>query len=369
MNLGKHIHTLLKRQTEVYIAGLGSFKRVYSPASFDSEKNVFMPPISYIEFDSLSNEGYDFTSYLQQLQQIERSEAEDIIAQQVVNIQDRLSTSGEFSLDGLGQLVSYGNTAIFKPFDLSGFNFEPIEAKIPHEDPAVEKVLPEVAASAEATDTPEEEPEEIAITDVPIVATESPQTEEVLPQAESAEEHITESNLEKEEDIAPRNRSPLYGMVAALAVLLLGGLYYYSVYYNATPATVTAIPEDTITRSLAMATPLDTIESIESDTSLLDVDSLGLEDIVTTQDEEQPIEDHKKFTIVIGTHRTLAQAYEEAEAFNKDGHRSVRVVTPNLAKNLKQVIWDTYATKDERDSALRYVRKHIKTDAWPHILK
>ncbi|NGM90477.1 hypothetical protein G5B35_24570 [Parapusillimonas sp. SGNA-6] len=76
-----------------------------------------------------------------------------------------------------------------------------------------------------------------------------------------------------------------------------------------------------------------------------------------------------KYTVVIGTHPTLAKAYEEAEAFNKDGHKSVRVITPNLAKNLKRVIWDTYATKEERDSALRYVRKHIKADAWGDKLR
>lgn len=361
MNLGKHIHTLLKRKTEVYVAGLGVFKRVYSPAAFDAKKNVFMPPVNYIEFDSLSTDGYDFVTYIQQLDQVDRSEAAGRVEQQVAEIHEELSTSGEVSLDSLGHLVSYGNTAVFKPFDLSGFNFEPVETAIEHEELVPEEETPDTEG------VPEEETEPIA--ESPIVATESERVEDVLPEEERAEEPIAEVDLEEEEEAPSRNRSAVYGLVAALAVLILGGLYYYSEYYNVTPTTVATVPVDTTEQILATLTPLDTGAFAESDTTLLDIDTLGGEDIQVAQIEELPVEDNNKFTIVIGTHRTLAQAYEEAEAFNKDGHNSVRVVTPNLAKNLKRVIWDSYATKEERDSALRYVRKHIKADAWGDMLK
>ncbi|HMR18524.1 MAG TPA: hypothetical protein PKA53_04425 [Sphingobacterium sp.] len=358
MNLGKHLHTLLKRKAEVYVAGLGVFRRVYTPAAFDSKKSVFMPPVNYIEFDSLSTGGYDFITYLQQLNQIDRSEAEGLVQQGVEEIREELSISGEASLDSLGHLVSYGNTAVFKPLDLSGFNFEPIETTIKHDESVVVKgPVPAMEIGEEKMETMQAEDTAITVAgieqnigeEIPVVKTD--------PVADNIEE----------DDSPSGNRSSAYGLVAALAVLILGGLYYYTQYYNVGSATVTPKPSDTIRATVPLVS-LDTSDTSDTDTASLELDTVPPVDLHTTRVDTAQVED-KKFTIVIGTHPTLAKAYEEAEAFHKDGHKSVRVITPNLAKNLKKVIWDTYATKAERDSALRYVQKHIKTDAWPDVLK
>ena len=113
--------------------------------------------------------------------------------------------------------------------------------------------------------------------------------------------------------------------------------------YSDTTAEITAVNPDTISNLVAQ----DTV-------------------VVNTAVEppkKAPIVDHK-YIIVIGTHATLEQAYKQAESFNKQGHRSVRVLLPNMEKNKKRVIWDTYPTREKRDSALREVRKHNKPDAW-----
>lgn len=357
MNLGKHIHTLLKRQAEVHVPELGSFKRVYNPATFDEQKNVFMPPVSYIEFDSLSTSGFDFVGYFQQVNQLERSEAERIVREEVSSIAAALDLSGEVSLEGLGQLVSYGNTAIFKPFDLSGFNFEPIETTIPHEN-----VRDEQPAESEIEESIAEEETEVL---PPVMVDEEPEEIEAT-NVSAAEEETLMNADELEEEEPNRSRSSLYVMIAVLALLALGGIYYFTQYNNSPQANVYADRPDTTLIEATVQSPLDT------NVSVLDTAAVALVDTLATTPIEANttvVEESKKFTIVIGTHRTLAKAYEEAEAFNKDGHKTVRVVTPNLAKNLKRVIWDTYATKAERDSALQYVRKHVKTDAWPDVLK
>lgn len=360
MNLGKYIHSLLKRQAEVHVHGLGSFKRIYSPATFDQEKNLFLPPVSYIEFDSLSKEGFDFVSYFQQINQLGRSEAERLVQEEVSSIRAELELSGEVNLDGLGQLVSYGNAAIFKPYDLSGFNFEPVETAIPHGQKE-EKTSETVEIDHSDPVTPE------ALT--PVRIEEDPQVIETENAKTSIVEELrSDEELEREEET--KSRSSLYVMIAVLALLALGGVYYFTQYQNKAPQMKEAVlPPDTI----------QTYEPAESlvDSNMYTIDTLatGLNETpeMAEMEEETNVvtdfDESKKFTIVIGTHRTLAKAYEEAEAFNKDGHQSVRVVTPNLAKNLKRVIWDTYGTKAERDSALQYVRKHIKTDAWPDMLK
>ena len=65
MNLGKNINSLLKRYAEVYVPGIGVFKRIHSPAQFDKQNNVFLPPISYVELDYSAQHGFNIVHYIQ----------------------------------------------------------------------------------------------------------------------------------------------------------------------------------------------------------------------------------------------------------------------------------------------------------------
>jgi len=345
MNIGKQIHVLLKKNTAVYVKGLGVFKRVHTPASFDAHKNVYLPPVTFIELDAEATDGYDLITYIQQTQHCERTEAEQKVADAVSHIQEQVLTQGQVMLDNLGQLVGYGNSYVFKPLDLSGFAFAAVEA------PPVEQT-----SIAESSQDPKEE---TVTEDLPV---ESQKEEDIV--ETTVEAAAAETVFEEEEELS-NNRSFIYGLIAAVAVLVIAGLYYYySQYYQGAPKrdaiTVGPVQDTTVPQ-------VDTTDILsQRDTLVEPLDSLPNERVQVPVDT--PAMQHK-YTIVIGTHPTLAKAYEEAEAFNKDGHKSVRVITPNLAKNLKRVIWDTYATKEERDSALRYVRKHIKADAWGDKLR
>lgn len=344
MNIGKQIHVLLKKNTSVYVKGLGVFKRVHTPASFDAHKNVYLPPVTFIELDTEATDGYDLITYIQQTEGCERTEAEQKVADAVSHIQGQVLTQGQVMLDNLGQLIGYGNSYVFKPLDLSGFAFAAVEA------PPVEQT-----SIAESSQDPKEE---TVTEDLPV---ESQKEEDIV--ETTVEAAAAETVFEEEEELS-NNRSFIYGLIAAVAVLVIAGLYYYySQYYQGAPkrdATTVGPAQDTVPQ-------VDTTDILsQRDTLVEPLDSLPNEVVQVPVDT--PAVQHK-YTVVIGTHPTLAKAYEEAEAFNKDGHKSVRVITPNLAKNLKRVIWDTYATKEERDSALRYVRKHIKADAWGDKLR
>lgn len=313
MNLGKQIYILLKKETAVYVEGLGVFRKIHTPSVFDPKKNVFLPPVTFIEFEGHSTEGYDLIHYIQQVGPYSKQEATDQLAQALTTLKEQVASAGQVALDNLGHLVGYGTNYVFKPIDLSGFNLGPVA-------PVTDQ---EVIADSSVVTTEEED------------TYEQPST----------------------------SRSFVYGLVAAVAVLALAGLYYYSQYYEVLPPhTVNSTKQPA-----PIVLPVDTAEVV-ADSLVSEVDTAQLLLSEVPEDSTAVRVEHK-YVIVIGTHRTLAQAYEEAEAFNKDGHESVRVLTPNLAKNLKKVIWDTYRTKEERDSALRYVRKHIKTDAWPSLLR
>ncbi len=338
MNLGKHIYILLKKEAAVYVEGLGVFRKIHTPSVFDAGKNVFLPPVKFIEFDSEATEGYDLIHYLQQTGTYSKEEATAQLEEAVAIIKEQITSTGQATLDNLGHLVGYGAGYVFKPIDLSGFNLGPVAAATEVVVEATEE--PKEVQVPEEDVTPEEEIQEIA----PVEAIDDPETAEKTTSG---------------------NRSFIYGLVAAIALLVLGGLYYYYQYYMDVPRYTVQNTVQSVEQELTV--PVDTASVLE-DTLTNAIDTA--QQIIEAEDlpvVNTPRVEHK-YAIVIGTHRTLAQAYEEAEAFNKDGHASVRVLTPNLAKNLKKVIWDTYVTKEERDSALTYVRKHVKTDAWPTVL-
>ncbi|MDR0263505.1 MAG: SPOR domain-containing protein [Sphingobacterium sp.] len=146
MNLGKNINSLLKRYAEVYVPGIGVFKRIHSPAQFDKQNNVFLPPISYVELDYSAQHGFNIVHYIQQQENLVLSQAQQILSEAVDNLRGDLGQFGQAKLDDLGLLISYGASLVFKPLDLSGFDFQPVTNVVA---PEIETV---VSSLEEATD-------------------------------------------------------------------------------------------------------------------------------------------------------------------------------------------------------------------------
>lgn len=239
MNLGKNINSLLKRYAEVYVPGIGVFKRIHSPAQFDKQNNVFLPPISYVELDYSAQHGFNIVHYIQQQENLGLNQAQQILSETVDNLRADLGQFGQAKLDDLGLLISYGASLVFKPLDLSGFDFQPVtnlvapeietvvssleEAKeeelttlaveedpVVEEDPMVEadhnvepaeESLPDTADQDETIEV-EEVKEEVESADQPLVVTGlvaeelSPETE---PTSDRTDLEVEESSIKKEE--------------------------------------------------------------------------------------------------------------------------------------------------------------------------
>jgi len=174
MNLGKNINSLLKRYAEVYVPGIGVFKRIHSPAQFDKQNNVFLPPISYVELDYSAQHGFNIVHYIQQQENLGLNQAQQILSETVDKLRADLGQFGQVKLDDLGLLISYGASLVFKPLDLSGFDFQPVtnlvapeietvvssleEAPVVEEDPVVEandKVEPAIESMPDTEDQDE----------------------------------------------------------------------------------------------------------------------------------------------------------------------------------------------------------------------
>lgn len=361
MNLGKNVYNLLKRQPEVYVEGLGSFKRNHTPATYDEKRNVYLPPITYIDFDRTSNQGYDFIQYIQQLQLIDRKEAEEAVASQVADLLRRVQEDGQAKLDDLGHLVSYGDSYVFKALDLSGFHYEPVEAIAGQPQPIKEEIpepeRPEVVrAEGESVIVDNEPREEIQATteiEQPVAA------DIVVPEV-----------AEEEEVPASRNDTIWYVIIVLVALGIMVALYFANQNQPTGSRGQASVPsvdsnlngQDTTALSfVGDSTPI--ADSLVQNN--VDIDSTEIK----VREKEPLVPEHHTWQIVIGSHKTLAQAYEQAESYNKAGFPRVRVIPSNLAKNRKKVIWDSYETKQEVDSALKYVQRHHIRDAWPDKIK
>ncbi|WP_343320577.1 hypothetical protein [Sphingobacterium multivorum] len=159
MNLGKNINSLLKRYAEVYVPGIGVFKRIHSPAQFDKQNNVFLPPISYVELDYSAQHGFNIVHYIQQQENLGLNQAQQILSETVENLRADLGQFGQVKLDDLGLLISYGTSLVFKPLDLSGFDFQPV----------TNLVAPKIETVVSSLEEAKEELTNLAIEDAPVV--------------------------------------------------------------------------------------------------------------------------------------------------------------------------------------------------------
>lgn len=363
MDLGRYIYQVLKHRNEVFVKGLGVFKRIHTSSVFDERKGVYLPPLTYLEFDPKSVDGVDIVEYVQQAKQVSHADAQDSVQEAVINLFEEIKDHGQASLTHLGQLIRHGNSLVFKAEDLSGFQLEPVEAG--EILPTVAEAAPEEELEVEETVAEPAEEQTVEETEVPEVAPK----EEPVAFAEEPEAIVEEPVYEEE---VPRSSNKLGWFIAAaiLAIAVIGGLAYNKGFFGKnTSATALDSNKNQVVEqnNTALAT---------ADSSSLALDSLGRADSTAAKDsatvKPATSEETKKplipaghqYSIVIGKHATLAQAFDQAESFNKAGVTSVRVIPSKLAHNKKTVIWDTYVTKAEADSALRVVQKRHVADAW-----
>ena len=381
MDLGRYIFQVLKHRNEVYVKGLGVFKRIHTSSVYDEQKAVYLPPLTYLEFDSKAVDGVDLADYIQQANQVSRTDAEALVQEAVLNLFDQIRDHGQASLHHLGHLIRHGNSLVFKAEDLSGFQLQPVNGG--EVRPTVEE---EVVAQQEEKPN---QPEEVIVPPVetePIVelteeenplmedgaVQETAQTDDVAPVMGNPEEEnkAETSSTEQvepyyfEEEPVKSSKAIWYIAAALIGLLIVGALYYFN---RPEQGEVLDLTKD---KNNQQTLPLDSNQvkndSIAAnDSTLKNQDSIPAADTVAKAPAKKLlIPEGHHYYIIIGKHSTLAKAYEQAEAFNKDGIPSVRVIPSKLAKNKKTVIWDSYATKAQADSANAIVQKRYVSDAW-----
>jgi nucleoid DNA-binding protein len=371
MNLGKNINNLLKRYSEVYVKGLGVFKRKHSAAQLDKQRDLFLPPISYVEFDSTAENGFNFIHYIQQQQNLNLDAATQVLQDAVADLKDQLIQNGQAKLEDLGHIVSYGSSLVFKPLDLSGFNFEPIKHVVVPEietvipDRELEEIIPLIPVEEQESVDDELEEEKAVDTEVKeeIVPeeVESIQTDAIVEPVEIEPVVFThEQTIEQEpvvfyEERVTQSNTMWYYISAAIiivvsvivAFLLNPTLKDQLFGKKPTIAPVVVAPVDTVTKIDSMQLKQDStaaIDTLKQDTVTLPATAEQTLVVKEAVPVAQP-----NYQLVIATPRTMALAEEEVSRLRKKGYTTVRAVDSKFKRNKKRVIWDTYITKEEAD--------------------
>lgn len=245
MDLGRYIFQVLKHRNEVYVKGLGVFKRIHTSSVYDEQKAVYLPPLTYLEFDSKAVDGVDLADYIQQANQVSRTDAEALVQEAVLNLFDQIRDHGQASLHHLGHLIRHGNSLVFKAEDLSGFQLQPVdggevrttveeevEKQIEEEPIQPEEVVVPPVETESIDEETEEETQVIEEASVP----ETPQTDDVAPvMGNPEEENRTEANSTEqvepyyfEEEPVKSSKAIWYIAAALIGLLIVGALYYFN---------------------------------------------------------------------------------------------------------------------------------------------
>jgi len=388
MNLGKNINNLLKRYAEVYVKGLGVFKRKHSAAQFDKQRDLFLPPISYVEFDSTAESGFNFIHYIQQQQNLNLDAATQVLQDAVADLKDQLIQNGQAKLEDLGHIVSYGSSLVFKPLDLSGFNFEPIRHVIA---PEIETVIPdrELEENIPFSPTEREEPVEDIIEDEPadteqveeeivpetVVVAPSPVETPVAPIIHEPVSETIDERVETDPAIFYQERSTksntVWYYISAAIIIVVSVI----VAFLLNPSLKDQLfGKKQATASVVVPAPVDTLPKIDSTQLKQDstaiVDSLKVDTaaLQTTLKETVVVKEsvpvaQPNYQLVIATPPTMKLAEEEVHRLRKKGYHTVRAVDSKFKRNKKRVIWDTYMTKEEADRDQATVAKTF-SGAW-----
>ncbi len=335
MNLGLCIANLLRRYPAVQVPGIGVFRIVRMPASYDRERSVYLPPTSRIELTEEHADFFPIVNYLQTQRGVDEATAMNMLDKAVRDLVETITRKGRTLLDGVGYLVADGAALVFQPFDTGAMDVTPL-------------AMP-----------PESVKETAPLKPVDEIAT---ATEDVVDDGEA--------------DVAVSSRgshTARWIVVAALVLLVsaAGTMWYYkSDWFNIekkdqllTQTEQEEKPENQGEPSKQVTAPADTV----ADSTFTDPLHAKVADSVRADTVVAPISKPPKpavtYEIIVGSFATMAQARKYVAEMKAKGY-DLQALDSRMPGNRKKISWGSYATEEEAYRELARVQKNFEPGAW-----
>src|SRR5690554_4955351 len=103
--LGAHIVRLLNQNSQVYLSGLGSFKRERVPASFDNSSNAFLAPKHRTIFNTEKGSSVPLINTISESKKITYEESERKLNEIIGSILLELNVKDQCTIQNFGTLI------------------------------------------------------------------------------------------------------------------------------------------------------------------------------------------------------------------------------------------------------------------------
>ncbi|TCK85751.1 SPOR domain-containing protein [Albibacterium bauzanense] len=340
--LGLYIKEALQDKREIYLPGIGTFKKERIPAFFNDLKQCFMPPFqSIVLTDKQPVSDQSLIQFIAEKENIDLEESRLKIEQTISELETELQEKEEIILEGFGKLkrieTRYEFTH-FQPVLEGAFNdYEPVaEAEI---------ILP-IEKKAGITN-----PSIDLNTD-----------EALLPVEEST---INEEYLEQESN----SKKWLWPVLALVICVVAAAFWFLNPNFNFANLTNTAesgsnkqVIEQPVTEAPATAatqsTDLSTQAPLSESTEQVTPDPVNNNPSASLVKEAQG-----RFEVIIAAFNTMEEAEAYVNRTNAKGY-NVYIIKNNNPGNLNKISYGPFQTAEEADQALIKVREELTKEAW-----
>lgn len=315
--LGTHIIRLLNQNSQVYLSGLGSFKRERVPASFDSSTNTFLAPKHRIIYNTDKGSSVPLINTISETEKITYEESERQLNKTIGSILLELNVNGKCTLQNFGALIKQEE-------EISFIEDENIESL------AFYKNVPEIKLIEPSVEFKKEEETERQETNLPI------------------------------QEFEPKGK-PINWVwpIVAILTFAIATLWYLNsqqLINKDSPVLVDTNIEPIIDSNGIANTEVKEI----SDNNI--VDSLLSKDTENAEDEI-PIKTEISFEIIIASFGKLGDAEKYVENMNTKGYK-LRILENKNPGNLYKISYGSFVDEVSAQLELNTVRETLSKDAW-----
>lgn len=371
-DLGTHIIELLNESPEVYLPGIGIFRKERVPAIFDENTNIFLAPTHRIVLHEEQGSALPLIDAIVKSTGNTFHDCEEQLKATTGAILLELNEKGESEIQHLGKLIKKERIVSFIPIENEEsslpFYKSVKERKLiaPKKKDFLENELIEEELNEEELIDEESDhrPEAFVVND----SLSASEQEELEEEQETTSFHASASESKVEEpEFEPKGKSInwLWPILIILVLIVVGIVFLL----KPTPKnTEPSLVEKNKTERLLPDTSVTTIIPIEIDSpNVKEVDTLSAQ-AVDPVANAVPVKEKITYEIIIVSFGKLAEAENYLETMLKKGY-PLRILKNRRPGNLYKISYGSFNSGEEAQIALNKVRESLAKDAWIYKAK
>lgn len=331
--LGTYIVKLLNENQQVYLPGLGTFKKKRVPATFDENTNKFLAPSQNIVLDTEKGSAAPIISAISKEEGSNEEESENQLREIIGSVLLELNEKGKYHIPDFGEITKEGDAISF------------IENK-QQEDLPYYKNVDEIKLIEPSKKKP-------------FIEQETP----IIEQATDEEEEAVEEEVLPLQEFEPKGRAINWLWPALIIVTLLatGAFWFFnSERFQLKETTIISFGDG---KKQAIPDTTGVISSEEKDASHQDTTFIASIENTEPAEEETLQKPQTTYEIIIVSFGKLSEAEKYVENMNAKGHKIRILENPNPG-NLYKVSYRSFTNETEAQNELNKVRETIAKEAW-----